>query len=303
MIGHAIAYAARGWRVLPLHGVRDGARCTCGAPDCYGPRSHAGKHPAIGKRRGGNGYLDATTDLGALQRLWDEAHRTYRDTPRNVGIATGRASGVVVVDVDARHGGYETMAALVAAHGPLPATLRARTGNGVHVYFAAPSTPLRSASNVLGAGVDVRAEGGLIVAPPSLHPSGARYRWINQCEPAPMPEWAIALSERSAPVSDPFKGARVVVPVDVDKRARAWLATVEPAIQGSNGSATTMHAAAGLIRGFCLDPRTAFDLLASDYNPRCQPPWSERELTHKVESAAQSPKPLGYLLNAPRRAS
>lgn len=274
MIAHAMIHAARGWRVFPLV-----------------PRD---KVPAI---CGGKGCLDATTDLGQIGRWWQG-----RFAGRNIGIATGRASGIVVGDVDARSGGFDTMRRLVAEHGPIPPTLRAKTAGGVHLYFAAPATPIRSAAHVLGAGVDTRGEGGYVVGPPSVHPSGARYHWITQHAPAVMPAWMLALTERSAPTRDPFKGARLEVPVDAERRALAWLARCEPAIQGSDGSGATMHAAHGLIVGFRISDREAFYMLKEHFNPRCQPPWSDDELSHKVASVTPQ-RPLGYLLNVPRRAA
>jgi hypothetical protein len=98
----ALAYATRGWPVLPLHSVQNG-RCTCGAAAC---RS-TGKHP-----RTANGIKDATTDLEQIKQwwaCWPEA---------NIGIATGAASGLVVVDVDPRNGGKESLERLQEAHGP-----------------------------------------------------------------------------------------------------------------------------------------------------------------------------------------
>jgi len=213
MLVHALSYAARGWRVLRL------------APADKVPLSRSA------------GVRAATADAGKVQSLWLRAPRC------NIGIATGRRSGVIVIDVDAGKGGVETMRAIQASHGALPRTLTARTGAGWHLYFAAPSTPIRSAANVLGPGVDTRGEGGYVVAPPSVHPSGAVYRWINQEPLAALPSWAVDLAgPRPEAAPSRATGAHMVdVPVDVLTRARRWLARCEPAIQGSNGSAATMH--------------------------------------------------------------
>jgi hypothetical protein len=88
----------------------------------------------------------------------------------------------------------------------------------------------------------------------------------------------------------PPKHARVerigkTVPPDVEERARRYLARMPPAISGSGGHVQTLLAAEHLVRGFGLDDATAFELLATYYSPRCQPPWSERELHHKVSEA------------------
>jgi Bifunctional DNA primase/polymerase, N-terminal len=98
----ALVYATRGWPVLPLHSVHNG-ECTCGAANCQSP----GKHP-----RTANGIKDATTDLEQIKQWW-----TYWPEA-NIGIATGAASGLLVVDVDPRNGGKESLERLQEAHGP-----------------------------------------------------------------------------------------------------------------------------------------------------------------------------------------
>jgi hypothetical protein len=72
-------------------------------------------------------------------------------------------------------------------------------------------------------------------------------------------------------------------------RARKHLAKVPGAIQGQNGSKPTLYAARVLVRGYLLDSGTALGLLLSDYNPRCDPPWSVRELEHKIHDAETKP--------------
>lgn len=84
----------------------------------------------------------------------------------------------------------------------------------------------------------------------------------------------------------------------VAERARRYLAKMEPAISGQRGHDKLFHAACVLVLGFCLSEQDAAGLLMSDYNPRCLPPWSEREIVHKVVSAAAQPGARGYLRNA-----
>lgn len=86
------------------------------------------------------------------------------------------------------------------------------------------------------------------------------------------------------------------------ERARRWLACVDGAVSGAGGHAVTFRAAVGLTRGFNIPPETALELLIAEYNPRCAPPWSVRELQHKVRQASQRSRlDAGYL--ADRRAS
>jgi hypothetical protein len=81
------------------------------------------------------------------------------------------------------------------------------------------------------------------------------------------------------------------------RRARAYLAKIPGAISGSHGHTATFNAVASVLIGFDLSEADALELIASDYNPRCDPPWSERELEHKIRSvAAQCQRERGYLL-------
>jgi hypothetical protein len=80
------------------------------------------------------------------------------------------------------------------------------------------------------------------------------------------------------------------------QRASAYLATIEPAIAGSGGHNTTFRAACKMVIGFDLSADEAFHLLWTEYNPRCAPEWSEKELRHKVESATKAPGERGELL-------
>jgi hypothetical protein len=81
------------------------------------------------------------------------------------------------------------------------------------------------------------------------------------------------------------------------ERARRYLAKIPGAISGSSGHTATFNAVAAVMFGFDLDPDTTYDLIASEYNPRCDPPWSERELLHKIQSVAkQCQRERGYLL-------
>jgi hypothetical protein len=277
MLAAALDLAARGFAVFPL-----------------APRS---KVPMLSREQGGRGCLDATREINRIACWWS------RWPLCNIGLATGPVSGLYVVDVDAGKGGRETMQVLTAKHGRIPDTLRSRTGSGWHIFFRWPQSPVRQGNNVLGPGVDTRGTGGYVVAPPSVHPSGRRYMWLADLEPAPLPDW---IAQLAAPLPAP---PPIVLPRREDGcgvlvRARRWLAEVPGAVSGQQGHRQTFHVACGLVRGFMLDADTALALLLADYNPRCEPPWRQKDLVHKVRSAERcSSRPLGYLLNAPRRAA
>lgn len=173
----ALEYARMGFYVFPLYGIRDNGSCACGTPDC----KDSGKHPFV-KR----GLKEATRDE---QRIKDWFGGNALD-PRNVGIVTGEISGITVIDVDIADGkgGAESWHEATKEHGE-PQTLMAQTGSGgMHVFFKYNSS-LKTASNVLGKGVDVRNNGGYIVAAPSRHRSGGTYAWLNPDEKlADLPE-------------------------------------------------------------------------------------------------------------------
>ncbi|RDV04518.1 phage/plasmid primase, P4 family [Undibacter mobilis] len=157
--------ASHSLAVVPMHGLVSG-RCACHlAEKC----PQAGKHPASS-----NGVKDATSDTELVKCAW----RTNRRA--NVGIATGKASGIVVLDIDPRNDGDATLLELEKALGKLPDTVTANTGGGGrHFVFKYPSVAVRndSAGKVLGKGVDILSDGKIMVAPPSRHASGRRYEW------------------------------------------------------------------------------------------------------------------------------
>lgn len=177
----------RGWAVVPLHTVGDG-HCTCERADCPSP----GKHPRVRWER----YQSARPAEATVRGWW------RRWPGANVGIVTGAVSGLVVLDVDPRHGGDDLLARLEAAHGSLPPTPEVQTGGGgSHRYFAHPGGAVPTGP--LTEGIDLKGDGGLVVAPPSRHASGARYRWAPGRGPddralAPVPGWLPLLAHGGA---------------------------------------------------------------------------------------------------------
>ncbi len=155
----ALQFGGRKWCVFPLHSVRDG-QCTCGR-DCG---KNAGKHPRVK-----GGFKAATTDAHQIDAWW----RKWPDA--NIGIATGTVSGLIVIDIDGADG-LGALKSLVAQHGTLPRTAIVKTARGWHVYFSMPAmcAPIPCST---GGGLDVRGDGGYVVAPPSRHASGHVYQW------------------------------------------------------------------------------------------------------------------------------
>lgn len=168
----ALSYAEKGWPVFPL------------AP--------GGKLPLFSKEEGGRAYLDATTDLDQIREWW-RAHPNA-----NIGIATGAASGIWVLDSD-KHGsddGDASLALLQEQFGSIPETLTQLTpSGGNHRIFKMNGTEIRNRARV-APGIDVRGTGGYIVAPPSIHPNGKPYRWKEGKPVIEAPKWLVDLVAR-----------------------------------------------------------------------------------------------------------
>jgi hypothetical protein len=181
LVDAALAYARKGWPVLPLHSVSNGA-CTC-RRSCASPA----KHP-----RTRHGLKDASTDPEIIEGWWS------RWTNANVGVLTGPESGIVVLDVDPRHGGHNSLAGLLLSKGRrLPHTVVQQTGSGgQHILYKHPGGQIKNSAGRLGAGLDIKADNGYIVAAPSRHISGGYYYWV--CSPddvalQEMPQWLLEL--------------------------------------------------------------------------------------------------------------
>ncbi len=167
LLAAALDYAARGWPVLPLR-ARDKA-----------PNGLLVTH----------GLSEATTDVEKISDWW------RRVPSSNVGIRTG--AGLDVVDLD---GDIARRAFAAVCPEPVTPGMLVRTARGWHLWFASSGLPTRAG---VIEGVDVRGKGGYVVAPPSVHPSGATYRLVDPAsgrvldrlptEPlAPAPSWLVS---------------------------------------------------------------------------------------------------------------
>lgn len=154
----ALEYLRRGWSVVPAHGVDADGVCTCARIDCPSP----GKHPRVSWAQ----YQQELPGDGQVRTWW----RRWPDA--SIAICTGKVSGLVVVDVDPRHGGDESLKELA-----LPPTVTALTGGGgEHLYYRHPGGTIHNGANLLP-GIDLRGDGGYVIAPPSPHISGTAYTW------------------------------------------------------------------------------------------------------------------------------
>ncbi len=168
-IDAAQLYIARRWPVVALHyPIGTVAKPACSCDRCWNC-PHPGKHPMYFRGTLEHGALSATMNLETV-REW------FKKSPlANLGIASGARSNLLVLDIDPRNRGDETVAELVKTLGPLPDTVTSLTGGGgKHLLFKHPGGSVRGS---LGSGVDVLGDGKLFVAPPSIHGSGGSYHW------------------------------------------------------------------------------------------------------------------------------
>ena len=205
----ALAYARRGWLVLPLWWPDARGDCACGLSDC----ESAGKHPI--RRLTPHGLHDASNREKVVEDWW-------RQHPQaNIGVRTGGGSGIVVLDVDGEPGRL-ALRGLIAHHDRLLARWAQSGPGGWHAYFAHPGTTVPNSAGRLGVGLDVRGDGGYVVAPPSLHHSRRRYRWLGEPAELPaLPRWLLAIA--AAPVHERSPLPLWLLPEDAHAYATAAL--------------------------------------------------------------------------------
>jgi hypothetical protein len=248
ILASALAYRRRGWSVVPVE-----------------PR---GKRPLV--------RWEAFQKEAASEQQIRDWLRRWPDA--NLGIVTGAVSGIVVLDVDPRHDGEESLFELTHRHGGLPETPEVLTGGGGrHLYFRHPGQALRNRVAV-AAGIDLRGDGGLVVAPPSLHPSAKRYEWEvshhpDDMAPAAMPEWLLALCRgETRHTGHPLSYWRALAREGVAEGAR-----------NNTVASLTGHL---LFRG--VDPEVALELLLCWNRVRCRPPLDDEEVVQTVDSIART---------------
>lgn len=250
----ALYYRTRGWKVLPLHTIL-GGRCTCGRADCTSP----GKHPATI-----SGVKDASNDEDVIGGWFGGGH-SY-----NIGIASGKETGLVVLDVDPRHGGHESL-----RNYRLPNTLEVITGSGGrHYYFFYPEgANIRNSAGKLGAGLDIRGDGGYVVAPPSVHACGSEYRWAIDPRAASLaecPEFILKIrNQNEKKMLNPPAADGETIP---EGRRNATLASI-----------------AGAMRRKGCEPEAIYAALIQTNKHRCKPPLEFEELKDIALSMGRYP--------------
>jgi len=260
----AIEYAKRGWPVLPLHYVQSDGLCSCGNKDC----NKIAKHPLTA-----HGVKDATRFIAIIKGWWTE----YPNA--NIGIATGQISGIVVVDIDTKNNGFDSLEKLEAEYVKLPQTITVTTGSmGKHYYFKGPNTIIKNAIGIRP-GIDIRGDGGYVVAPPSTHASGNTYKWDNiellkDNTVAELPLWFIGL---------PTKNAGFLVPSIYGEQQNNKNLNVIP--EGKRNGTLTSLAGSMHHRGMSTD--AIREALYKENEIRCVPPLSQSEIDTIINSISK----------------
>lgn len=249
LVSFALSYAEHGLRVFPLQ-----------------PRN---KIPL----KDFSWNVLATTDAETIKGWWQK----WPDA--NIGIATGKGSGIVVLDVDVtKANGEDTLSAMLVRNGDLPKTINVKTGTGGrHYYFKYPEIEIRNSAGMLGPGLDVRGEGGFVVAPPSIHPNGKPYEWGEKADMQPLPPWLLNMmyagQEKSRPQETPeerpdaLEGQTVLIP------------------HGQRNETLAKMAGTMRRRGFGYD--AIVGALIAENLAKCVPPLSDAEVLRIADSISE----------------
>ena len=239
----AIKYAERGWYVFP---VRPG-----------------GKEPLTP-----NGFKDATVDPAIIRSWWD---RTKWPTA-NLGSPCGK-SHLVVIDLDEKHDGIYNWQELCGKLGIENNTVVSLTGGGgQHWFYLAPAgVDLKNSVGVLAPGVDVRANGGYVVLPPSIHPNGCQYHWelssnLDSCHLQPLPPILVELLQQKKSQNHKLASEDVIA----EGQRNAYLASL-----------------AGSMRRRGMSQESIESALLSENDARCSPPLERDEVIQIAQSISR----------------
>ena len=239
----AVALLRHGWSVVPVHVPLESGDCSCGQDSCSWP----GKHPRVPWRP----YTEnLPTEAQVIEWFDDEFFGA------NLGVVTGQVSDLVVVDVDGTIEDFQSLG--------LPRTRGVLTGGGgYHFYYRTGREPTPSGISV-ASGIDIKADGGFVVAPPSLHLSGYNYEWLDG------------------------RTLTKIAPSDLPQRAHVsspngeWAGDLLGGVSEGERSATTARLAGRYAQiGLTADEAT---MLLVTWNTQNDPPLSDRELGATIRS-------------------
>jgi hypothetical protein len=249
---------------LRTHALKLGSKCLLRVFPCI----ERTKKPAINDwpRR-------ATTDPNIINGWW-------RTRDFNIGIATGPDTGIWVLDIDDDEG-EALLRQLEAEHGEaLPSTVEAITGTGRHVYFRWPTGyDIRNKQDCpLMPGIDVRGDGGYVLAPPSIHPCGRAYAWSvdSANEFADAPEWLIEL------VTAKSRANHVAAATPPE----AWRKFINELVEGSHRAHAIAKLYGYLVRKY-VDPIVALNIVRMFNAQACRPPLDDWDVSRIADDIAR----------------
>ena len=218
-----------------------------------------GKRPAIEWKE----FQTRRAEIGELQE-W------FYSQFQNIGVVTGSISNLTVVDCDSREEAEWFWRNVSHANNIV------ETAKGFHFYFTHEGSGNRQ--GVHGRKIDIRGEGGYVVAPCSIHQTGKPYTWkrtgeLDKFNTDWLPEKVTALES----VSD--EATREII-----LRARKWISHIW-SIEGEGGDKQLFRAACGLVQKFNLPESVALDELRAWNNLNSVPPWDDGRLRHKISEA------------------
>lgn len=270
----ALEYVAMGFHVIPLYAVENGI-CNCEAREnCDNP----GKHPRVSWTK----YQDDPATSKKIRGWWKYWPKS------NVGIVTGKGSGIIVLDVDGPMGEKT----LKDRKYHVPATVLSRTGgSGWHFFFKHPGFECRNFSSKIGETIlpkiDFRGDGGLIVAPPSKHKSGNLYEWAIPPDDSSIidaPEWLLKLIKTQTLIAgNGFNGKKSSISPE------EWQSDIP---EGQRNDQLTRRAGSLLAKG--IPAGEVLTMVQALNRNHCRPPLQEKEVETLVLSIVnkESRKPV-----------
>lgn len=263
-LGTALFYGSLRWPVLPVHNPSAANGCPCRRPMSCQPKRPFLRHwPSR-----------ASANPEQIRTWWTEWPEA------NIAVVTGSRAGLLVLDIDKGTGGEDSFSELEQRNSQLPRTAEARTGGGGrHLFFRSPAGDfVPTSQGRLGKGLDVRAQKGMALVAPSLHPSGVRYRWIGEPKLSSLavaPAWLLSLarSPSRGPAGD--SGPSILV-------------------EGQRNAGLTR--VAGLCRMIGLSDESLAQVLLIVNRTRCRPPLPLSEVEAMTRQAAGWSAPPNWIV-------
>jgi hypothetical protein len=268
MLDAAVKLAVHHFSVFPVNSIVN-SHCTCGKESC----TSKGKHPIPF-----NGLKSATHDIGQIREWWQKYPQA------NIGLVAGKSSGFIIVDIDPRNGGDESIKTLEKTYGQFPPTKEVLTGGGgQHLYFRYPqhrTISCKAGKTEPFLGIDIKSDGGYVLAPPSLHLSGKRYEWeVSSWDygMADIPEWFLTLLTKPVESSSRYTSSIA--------KGQDWARFLsQPFPEGQRN--VNLTKLVGYFLRKKLDGLLTLHLSHLINQTCCKPPLSEQEVAQIVNSIA-----------------